>query len=114
MGAGLTSMFSQANTKLQTTLQNNVGNSIRAPSAKNSHKDTQLIAEIFEYERLDGKISKSLDPKRYSDRLAVGDSGSELFPEVDLSEGYEWTSEWEIDKNYTSVDRDGISSKCTV
>ncbi|CCI48799.1 unnamed protein product [Albugo candida] len=110
MGAGLTSMFSQANTKLQTTLQNNVGTSTRVPSSKNSHpsdKDTQLVAEIFEYERLDGKMSKISDPKRYSDRLAIGDSGSETFPEGDLPEGYEWTSEWEIDKNYTLVDRDG-------
>lgn len=114
MGAGLSSMLTQANNRLQTTLQsgNNAtgsqkmqGPTMRQPSSISEHEGQELV-EIFENERLAGRLQPS-DPKRYSDRDATPGSGSESFPEGELPDGHEWAGEWEIDQNYTSVDRDG-------
>lgn len=120
MGAGLTSMFTQAK-QLQTTLQQNAaanggtsivnGGSARSqPSLRSSQeidRDGQLLVEIFENERLEGKL-QATDPKRFSDRNAAAGSGQDAMPEGSLPEGNDWLTDWEIDQNYTAVDRDGM------
>lgn len=125
MGAGLTSMFSQANTRLQTTLQNTAVTSSSASLAHSSSsasqsrlgssqqrpsqeidREGQMLVEIYEYERLDGKLQPQ-DPKKYCDKHAAPGTGHEAIPEGELPEGHEWVTEWEIDRNYTAVDHDG-------
>lgn len=120
-------LFSQANTRLQTTLQNTT-TAVGAHASSNSSsslsssklglsqsqqrgsqevdREGQMLVEIYENERLDGKLLPS-DPKKYSDRNAPAGSGHDTLPEGDLPEGHEWVTEWEIDQNYTAVDREG-------
>jgi hypothetical protein len=111
MGFGLSSMLTHANTRLQTTLQQKVIASVGGKHhAGRGHSDIdregQSMVEIYENERLDGKLHAS-DPKRYSARHALSGTGYDELPEGDLPEGHEWSTDWEIDLNYTSVDRDG-------
>lgn len=125
MGAGLTSMFSQANTRLQTTLQSTTVASsssslgLSSSSASQSRqgssqlrssqeidREGQMLVEIYENERLDGKL-QTQDPKKYSDKHAAPGMGHDAIPEGELPEGHEWATEWEIDRSYTAVDNDG-------
>ncbi|TDH74021.1 hypothetical protein CCR75_009427 [Bremia lactucae] len=69
-------------------------------------RDGQVIVEIFENERLEGAL-QPMDPRRFSDRHAAPGAGQDEKPVGDLPSGHEWMSDWEIDQNYTAVDRDG-------
>lgn len=106
-------LINQANTRLQTTLNSTAtGGSTKSMQTRNSQdvdRDGQAVSEIFENERLEGKLQPG-DPKKYSDKDAASGAGHDTFPDVDLPSGYEWSTEWEIDQNYTSVDRDGKES----
>ncbi|RLN47096.1 hypothetical protein BBJ29_002507 [Phytophthora kernoviae] len=108
----MVALVNQANTRLQTTLQSTAtgpsGKSGGTPSrgSQEIDRDGQVIAEIFENERLEGKL-QPMDPKRFSDRHAAPGAGQETKPEGDLPAGHEWVTDWEIDQNYTAVDRDG-------
>lgn len=130
--AAFTSMLSQATTRVQSTLATTTGaahnnsssssnaatlaksgtNSLRA-SQETVDRDGQHVVEMFENERLDGKALSAAhgDPKRFSDKLAAPGTGQDTLPDSSsdglLPDGYEWASEWEIDLNYTAVDRDG-------
>lgn len=124
VGAGITSMFSQANSRLQTTLQNTTvasSSSLAHSSSSGSQsrlgssqlrssqeidREGQMLVEIYENERLDGKLLPQ-DPKKYSDKHAAPGTGHDAIPEGELPEGHEWVTEWEIDRNYTAVDNDG-------
>jgi hypothetical protein len=107
MGAGLTSMLSQANNKLQTTLQNNVTSAPKSSISRSlDSREGQILVEIYENERLDSKLLPS-DPKKFSDEKASPGFGYETIPEGNLSAGCVWTCDWEIDQNYTAVDKDG-------
>ncbi|RLN83991.1 hypothetical protein BBJ28_00016522, partial [Nothophytophthora sp. Chile5] len=105
-------LINQANTRLQTTLQNTStgpgGKAGAAPSrgSQEIDRDGQVVVEIFENERLEGKL-QAMDPKRFSDRHAAPGAGQETQPDGDLPAGHEWVTDWEIDQNYTAVDREG-------
>lgn len=114
MGVGFSSMLNQANSRFQNTLQTKVGISSTSHTARGNstrgHSDIdregQILVEMFENERLDGKLLPS-DPKRFSDRNATPGSGHDELPDNELPEGHEWATEWEIDQGYTAVDREG-------
>ncbi|OQS00398.1 hypothetical protein ACHHYP_03638 [Achlya hypogyna] len=72
--------------------------------------DGESTQYVYEYDRVDGGVLRpSVDPKRYGDASATIGQGDDMFPTTSLPEGYEWTSEWEIDlfSNWASVDKDG-------
>ncbi|CAI5716025.1 unnamed protein product [Hyaloperonospora brassicae] len=78
----------------------------RGSGLQDVDRDGQVAVEIFENERLEGKL-QAMDPKRFSDHHAAPGAGHDERPEGDLPAGHEWVSDWEIDRNYTAVDRDG-------
>ncbi|ETI30454.1 hypothetical protein F441_07405 [Phytophthora nicotianae CJ01A1] len=108
----MVALVNQANRSLQTSLQSTTA----APGGKSGtqsrgsgqdvDRDGQVVVEIFENERLEGKL-QPMDPKRFSDRHAAPGAGQDEKPEGDLPAGHEWVTDWEIDQNYTAVDRDG-------
>ncbi|TMW59495.1 hypothetical protein Poli38472_004564 [Pythium oligandrum] len=108
MGVGLTSMLNQANSRIQSTLQAKAA--MAAPTNKSASRGPsdggQHVLEMFENERLDGKLLAS-DPKKFSDRAAAAGSGYDDLPDNSPPDGHEWVSDWDLDQNYTSVDRDG-------
>ncbi|KDO32412.1 hypothetical protein SPRG_02889 [Saprolegnia parasitica CBS 223.65] len=72
--------------------------------------DGELTEYVYEHDRVDGGVLRpSVDPKRYGDASAAIGLGDDVFPTTTLPEGYEWTSEWEVDlfSNWASVDKDG-------
>lgn len=103
-------LINQANTRLQTSLNSAAtGASTKSMQSRNSQdvdREGQVVSEMFENERLEGKLQPG-DPKKFSDRDAAAGSGYDALPEGELPPGYEWSTDWEIDQNYTSVDRDG-------
>ncbi|KAG6622177.1 uncharacterized protein IUM83_09872 [Phytophthora cinnamomi] len=109
----MVALVNQANRSLQTSLQNTTGapagksgTQSRGSGSQDVDRDGQVVAEIFENERLEGKL-QPMDPKQFSDRHAAPGAGQDEKPEGDLPAGYEWVTDWEIDQNYTAVDRDG-------
>jgi hypothetical protein len=108
----MVALVNQANRSLQTSLQNTAagpgGKTLqsRGSGSQEIDRDGQVVVEIFENERLEGKL-QPMDPKHFSDRHAAPGAGQEERPEGDLPAGHEWVSDWEIDQNYTAVDRDG-------
>ncbi|EEY56709.1 uncharacterized protein PITG_21000 [Phytophthora infestans T30-4] len=109
----MVALVNQANRSLQTSLQStNVtpggksGTQSRGSGSQDIDRDGQVVVEIFENERLEGKL-QPMDPKRFSDRHAAPGAGQDERPEGDLPAGHEWVTDWEIDQNYTAVDRDG-------
>lgn len=106
-------LINQANTRLQTSLQNNAasGAALKNMTSRNSQdvdRDGQVVVEMFENERLEGRLLPE-DPKKFSDKDAAAGTGYDALPDGDLPSGYEWATEWEIDQNYTAVDRDGAN-----
>jgi hypothetical protein len=103
-------LINQANTRLQTTLNSSAtGGSTKSMQSRNSQdvdREGQVVVEMFENERLEGKLQAG-DPKKFSDRDAAAGSGHDALPEGELPPGYEWSTDWEIDLNFNSVDRDG-------
>ncbi|GMF21607.1 unnamed protein product [Phytophthora lilii] len=109
----MVALVNQANRSLQTSLQNTAagpggkaGTQSRGSGSQDVDRDGQVVVEIFENERLEGKL-QPMDPKRFSDRHAAPGAGQDEKPEGDLPTGHEWVTDWEIDQNYTAVDRDG-------
>ncbi|CAH0479135.1 unnamed protein product [Peronospora belbahrii] len=109
----MVALVNQANRSIQTSLQSTavvpggkVGLQSRGLGSHDVDRDGQVIVEIFENERLEGKL-QSMDPKNFSDRHAAPGGGQDEKPEGDLPVGHEWVTDWEIDQNYTAVDRDG-------
>ncbi|KAE8887402.1 hypothetical protein PF005_g3451 [Phytophthora fragariae] len=109
----MVALVNQANRSLQTSLQSTAGvpagkagAQSRGSGSQDVDRDGQVVVEIFENERLEGKL-QPMDPKRFSDRHAAPGAGQDEKPDGDLPAGYEWVSDWEIDQNYTAVDRDG-------
>ena len=104
-------MFNTANTKLQNSLNTtrSASTSTTKPIAEADEeidREGQDVNETFENDRMGGELRNG-DPRKYSDRDAAAGSGSDAFPEFDLPEGFEWSSEWEVDTSYTLVDKDG-------
>ncbi|POM72705.1 Hypothetical protein PHPALM_10544 [Phytophthora palmivora] len=109
----MVALVNQANRSLQTSLQSTTaapggkpGSQSRGSGSQDVDRDGQVVVEIFENERLEGKL-QPMDPKQFSDRHAAPGAGQDEKPEGDLPTGHEWVSDWEIDQNYTAVDRDG-------
>eukprot|EP00644_Phytophthora_capsici_P016761 jgi/Phyca11/122091/e_gw1.47.268.1 len=109
----MVALVNQANRSLQTSLQSTTagpggkpGSQNRGSGSQDIDRDGQVIVEIFENERLEGKL-QPMDPKRFSDRHAAPGAGEDEKPEGELPSGHEWVTDWEIDQNYTAVDRDG-------
>ncbi|OWZ16987.1 hypothetical protein PHMEG_0009144 [Phytophthora megakarya] len=103
----MVALVNQANKSLQTSLGTTAAPGGK-PQAKGQDvdRDGQVVVEIFENERLEGKL-QPMDPKQFSDRHAAPGAGQDEKPEGDLPAGHEWVTDWEIDQNYTAVDRDG-------
>ncbi|CEG37697.1 uncharacterized protein PHALS_05756 [Plasmopara halstedii] len=106
----MVALVNQANRSLQslqgTTAVQGGKAGTQTRGSQDVDRDGQVIVEIFENERLEGKL-QAMDPKRFSDRHAAPGAGQDEKPEGDLTAGYEWVTDWEIDQNYTAVDRDG-------
>ncbi|KAK1942180.1 hypothetical protein P3T76_006502 [Phytophthora citrophthora] len=109
----MVALVNQANRSLQTSLQSTTagpggkpGSQNRGSGSQDIDRDGQVIVEIFENERLEGKL-QPMDPKRFSDRHAAPGAGEDEKPEGELPSGHEWVTDWEIDQSYTAVDRDG-------
>ncbi|KAH7461456.1 uncharacterized protein KRP23_14299 [Phytophthora ramorum] len=108
----MVALVNQANRSLQTSLQSTTAGpggktgQARGSGSQDVDRDGQVVVEIFENERLEGKL-QPMDPKTFSDRHAAPGAGQDEKPEGELPAGHEWVSDWEIDQNYTAVDRDG-------
>ncbi|UIZ24009.1 hypothetical protein KXD40_008206 [Peronospora effusa] len=108
----MVALVNQANRSLQSLQSTTAGpggktgSQSRGSGLQDVDRDGQVIVEIFENERLEGKL-QPMDPKCFSDRHAAPDAGQDEKPEGDLPLGHEWVTDWEIDQNYTAVDRDG-------
>uniref|UniRef100_A0AAV1VBE8 Uncharacterized protein n=1 Tax=Peronospora matthiolae TaxID=2874970 RepID=A0AAV1VBE8_9STRA len=109
----MVALVNQANRSLQTSLQGTTavpagkaGSQTRGSGLQDVDRDGQVVVEIFENERLEGKL-QAMDPKHFSDHHAAPGAGHDERPEGDLPAGHEWVNDWEIDRSYTAVDRDG-------
>ncbi|CAI5743510.1 unnamed protein product [Peronospora destructor] len=106
----MVALVNQANRSLQslqsTTVVPGGKTGSQSKGLQDIDRDGQVIVETFENERLEGKL-QPMDPKCFSDRHAAPDAGQDEKPEGDLPVGHEWVTDWEIDQNYTAVDRDG-------
>lgn len=72
--------------------------------------DEEVESEVFENERYSmvsgwGAYFMPGDRSTYSDRK--GELSSSEFPDVHLPHGYQWISDWKVDKTYTDTDPDG-------
>ncbi|KAI9909403.1 hypothetical protein PsorP6_014736 [Peronosclerospora sorghi] len=109
----MVALVNQANRSLQTSLQSTTtgpggkaNSQTKGSASQDVDRDHQVMVEIFENERLEGKL-QPIDPRSFSDRHAAPGAGQDEKPEGELPPGHEWVTDWEIDHNYTAVDRDG-------
>ena len=111
MGAGLTSMFNKANTQLQETLKNNTRSLNATQMARRINNDTehegQVMEEIFEYEYL---VSNPEFKYKFNLKNPFEQNGWETLIEYEqeiLHDSIRGNNEWEIDRDYPGVDKDG-------
>lgn len=106
----MVALVNQANRSLQSLQSTTVAQGGKAGTqsrgSQDVDRDGQVIVEIFENERLEGNL-QAMDPRHFSDRHAAPGAGQDEKPEGDLPAGHEWVTDWEIDQNYTAVDRNG-------
>ncbi|OQR94566.1 hypothetical protein THRCLA_08146 [Thraustotheca clavata] len=90
-----------------------LGTTVSTPTVQKIERashDGESAEYVYEYDRVDGNILRpSVEPKKYGDASAGIGQGDDVFPSVNVPDGFEWTSEWEIDlfSNWASVDKDG-------